>query len=64
MPEWLAPLHLPNRHRGHQRGEVKVDGEWGDCRNLKQIETDGDLSPEIIQAREALKNAIIAFAQS
>jgi hypothetical protein len=37
--------------------ETQIDGEWGDCRGLEQIEKDGDLSREIIQAREALANA-------
>ncbi len=35
--------------------EVQIDGEWGCCRDLPKIEKDGDLSPEILQAREALK---------
>lgn len=36
--------------------EVQIDHEWGFCRTLEQIEADGDMSPEIIAAREVLKH--------
>lgn len=35
--------------------EVAIDSEWGRCRSLDRIEADGDLSGEIVRAREALK---------
>jgi hypothetical protein len=30
---------------------VQIDGEWGSCRELRELENDGDLEPEIIEAR-------------
>lgn len=38
-----------------ERDEVQIDGEWGRCRSIEQIEADGDLPEAIIQARNALR---------
>lgn len=35
---------------------VTIDGEWGSGRTLEGIERDGELWPEIIQARKALQS--------
>lgn len=32
----------------------KIDSEWGVCRDLGELEADGELAPEIIRARNAL----------
>lgn len=37
--------------------EEQIDGEWGSCRAIKQIEDDGDLPDEIVQARVAIAEA-------
>ena len=37
-----------------EHAEVQIDGEWGNCRNLAEMEKDGDLSDELIAARAAL----------
>lgn len=33
---------------------VQIEGEWGMCRDLDELEKDGELRPEIIRARAAL----------
>ena len=35
--------------------QVKVDWEWGDCRDLEQLEADQALWSEIVELRERLK---------
>ena len=37
--------------------EVKIEGEWGICRNIAKIEADGDLPTEITKARAAIAKA-------
>ena len=36
---------------------VTIDWEWGSCRSLAEIEADGDLSPVVIDLRQALADA-------
>ena len=36
------------------RYEIGVDGEWGDCRSMGQIDADGDTPPIITALRERL----------
>ena len=37
-----------------EKWAVMIDAEWGSCRDLKEIEQDGDLSEKIIKLRAAL----------
>lgn len=39
--------------------EVKIDGEWGSCRDLDELESDGELSDATLKAR-----AIIAAIEA
>ena len=45
---------LANLLKLAERYEVKIDGEWGCCRDIEQIEADCDLPDEIVAARAAL----------
>lgn len=36
---------------------VTIDGEWGLCRTLEQLDADGDLPDEILTARVAIARA-------
>ncbi len=33
---------------------ITIDGEWGSCRSLEELESDGELWSEIVQARKML----------
>ena len=37
---------------------VTIDWEWGSCRSLAEIEADGDLSPVVIDLRQALERKL------
>ena len=40
-----------------ERDAAKIDGEWGACREIEEIERDGDLPDALVKARAALKLA-------
>jgi len=37
-----------------ERNAVTIDGEWGDCRSLEELERDGALPEEILGLRKAI----------
>jgi len=39
-----------------ERNAVTIDGEWGDCRSLEELERDGALPIEILNLRNAIAN--------
>lgn len=39
-----------------ERNAVTIDGEWGSCRSLEELERDGALPIEILNLRNAIAN--------
>jgi hypothetical protein len=39
-----------------ERNAVTIDGEWGNCRSLEELERDGALPIEILNLRNAIAN--------
>jgi hypothetical protein len=39
-----------------ERNAVTIDGEWGDCRSLEELERDNALPIEILALRRAIDN--------
>lgn len=37
-----------------ESAEMRIEGEWGKCRTIGELERDGNLSPEIFKVRAAL----------
>ena len=37
--------------------EERIEGEWGSCRSLEQLEKDGDLDDAILKARAVIAKA-------
>jgi len=48
LAAFKALLELAESH------EEQIESEWGSCRSLEQMETDGTLSPAIAPARVAI----------
>jgi hypothetical protein len=36
---------------------IQIDGEWGNCREIKELERDGDLPNALVTARAAIARA-------
>lgn len=52
-PEALTAL-LREALEELEQYELKVEGEWGSCRSIEQLEADGHLPPIILKLRAAL----------